>query len=710
MTWLSMTRNMVLACSFGLGLAVAGPAPSGAVGLLSPANNAPQLDLRDHQVSVVVEDGYAITTIRQTFANPHAADLEATYSFPVPRDAAVSEFTYWIDGKPVTAEVLEKQKALEIYDQEKQAGRETGLAEQDDYRTFDIRVWPVRASSDVEVRLAYMQPAKLDTGIGRYLYPLEEGGVDEEKLAFWTANQTVTGSFSFDMHLRAGYTVEALRLPTHPSAQISQDQDGSWRVHMDNTHMDNAADPAQPQPGPDRAALNGDSAPGQGTIVQSQPVRLDSDIAVYWRQKADEPARVEMVPYKRDDTGRGTFMLTLTPGMDLKPITEGRDWVFVLDQSGSMSGKIATLAEGVAKALGKLRPEDRFRIVFFNNQTLELTAGFTPATPEQVSRAIIQVRSVQAGGGTNLYAGLQRGLDALDSDRTGAIILVTDGVANVGVTQTRDFFDLMKKKDVRLFTAIMGNSANTPLLEPMTNASGGFAVSVSNADDIVGTLLQATSKVTHEALHGLKLKFQTSGSTLRIDDIRRKDIATLYRGEQLVLFGHYWGQGEATLRLSGEISGNPVSYETHFSFPETADVNPEIERLWAYAEIDREMTKLAVFGPDNDVKTSIIDTSKEFGILTPYTSMLVVRDARFEELAINRSNRDRLAIETRAQDVRKTQPVRSVRVDNAKPMFTAPQPNHSGGGGSGAVGLPGLILAFLALIAGLRARRTGLAK
>jgi Ca-activated chloride channel family protein len=699
-----MTRNMVLACSFGLGLAIANPAPAGAVGLLSPANGAAQLDLRNHHISVVVEDGYAITTVLQTFANPHAADLEATYSFPVPSDAAVSEFTYWIDGKPVTAEVLEKQKAHEIYNQEKQAGRETGLAEQDDYRTFDIRVWPVRASSDVQVRLAYIQPVKLDTGIGRYLYPLEEGGVDEQKLAFWTADQTVTGSYSFDMHLRTGYTVEALRLPTQPTAQISQDQDGSWHVHLDNTTT------APAQSGANPAALNGDTVPALGAIVQYQPVTLDTDIAVYWRQKADEPARVEMVPYRPGATGRGTFMLTLTPGMDLQPINEGRDWVFVLDQSGSMSGKIATLAEGVAQALGKLRPEDRFRIVFFNVTASELTTGFTQVTPENVSQAIKRVRSVRADGGTNLYAGLERGLDALDSDRTGAIILVTDGVANVGVTETRDFFKLMKKKDVRLFTAIMGNSANVPLLEPMTNASGGFAVSVSNADDIVGTLLQATSKVTHEALHGLKLDFDTSGSAFRIDDVRGKDISTLYRGEQLVLFGHYWGQGEAKLRLSGEISGNPVSYETRFAFPETTGMNPEIERLWGYAEIEREMTKLAVFGPDADVQASIVDTSKEFGILTPYTSMLVVRDVRFEELAINRSNRNRLATETKAQETRQNQPVRSARVDNAKPMFTAPQPNHSGAGGSGAIGLPGLILAFLAMLVGLRARRTGLAK
>ena len=699
---LSISRNVLLAGALGLGAALATPAPAGAAGLLSPSNGAPQLDLRDHAINVVLEDGYAVTTVSQTFANPHATDLEATYSFPVPQNGAVSEFTYWIDGKPVTAEVLEKDTARQIYNQEKQAGNETGLAEQDGHRTFDIHVWPVRANSDVRIRMTYIQPAKLDTGIGRYLYPLEEGGVDDAKLAFWTANETVSGAFSFDMHLRTGYTVEALRLPAHPNARISRDPDGSWRVHMDNI----TAASGQTPPNAAATAANGDDRPEHTATPGTQPVRLDKDIAVYWRQKASEPARVEMVPYKRDAAGRGTFMLTLTPGMDLKPITEGRDWVFVLDQSGSMGAKIATLAEGVGKALGKLRPEDRFRIFLFNDQASEMTSGFTPATPDQVARAINSVRSMRANGGTNLYAGLKSGLDALTADRTGAVILVTDGVANIGKTATHDFFELTKAKDVRLFTAIMGNSANRPLLEPMTNASGGFAVSVSNADDIVGTLLQATSKVTHEALHGVDIKFETTGSAFRIDDIRRKDIATLYRGQQLVLFGHYWGKGEATLRLSGKISGQPVSYETRFAFPEKADVNPEIERLWAYAEIEREMTRLAIFGPDADVKSSIIDTSKEYGILTPYTSMLVVRDARFNELAVNRTNRDRLAIETNARATRATQPVRSVRVDTAQPMFTSPQPSHSGGGGSGAFGLPELLLALLVLSAGLHARRS----
>ena len=302
------------------------------------------------------------------------------------------------------------------------------------------------------------------------------------------------------------------------------------------------------------------------------------------------------------------------------------------------------------------------------------------------------------------------GLDALDADRTGSVILVTDGVANVGNTEIRDFLELTKAKDVRLFTAVMGNSANTPLLEPMTLASGGFAMSVSNADDIVGVLLQATAKVTHEALHGLDLALDPAGSGLRIDDLRRDGIRTLYRGEQLVLFGHYWGQGDASLKLRGEISGKPVAYETRFAFADTATLHPELERLWAFAEIEAEMQKLAVFGSDADVQQSIVDTSKAFGILSPYTSMLVVRDERFAELAIARTNRDRLAVEAAAKDTRKAQAVQSVRVDNSQPMFSAPRPTHSGGcGGSGAFGLPGLLLALVVFLGGLWTRRRALA-
>ncbi|NNE23254.1 MAG: VWA domain-containing protein, partial [Rhizobiales bacterium] len=575
-TFLTGAAVLAIACA-------AGPRPADAAGLMTPAGSGlPKLALQDHEVRVVIEDGYVITTVEQRFANPNATDLEAVYSFPVPEKAAVSEFTYWIDGKPVTGEVVEKNRARKIYTEEKQAGREVAVTEQDDYKSFDMKVWPVRANGDVRIRLSYIQPARLETGIGRFVYPLEEGTVDEQKLSFWTANEQVVGNFSFDLALKTDYPIEALRLPAHPSASITQKPDGTWHVHMDNAST--AATPAI-EPNSQAPAINDDEAT---TVVAAgnTPVRLDTDVVVYWRQAPGQPARVDMVPYKAGNADRGSFALTLTPGMDLQPITEGRDWVFVLDRSGSMRSKVATLAEGVGRALGKLRPEDRFRIIIFNNSASELTHGFVPVNARTIAQYTGAVQSLGAEGGTNLYAGLSMGMNALDADRTGAIMLVTDGVANVGVTENRKFFDLAKQKDVRLFTAIMGNSANRPLLEPLTRLSNGTALSISNSDDVVGVLLNATTKVTHEALHGVKVEVKPLGGNLRIADIASDDIRTLYNGEQLVLFGHYWNTGAAEVTLTGKISGKPVNYSTRFDFPDKADRNPEVERLWAYQTIE----------------------------------------------------------------------------------------------------------------------------
>ena len=83
--------------------------------------------LTNEYPDMTIEDGYAITEVDQTFSNPNQQDLEAIYSFPTPEKGVVSEFTVWIDGKPVIGEVLEKQKAQQLYEEEKAAGRDAGM-------------------------------------------------------------------------------------------------------------------------------------------------------------------------------------------------------------------------------------------------------------------------------------------------------------------------------------------------------------------------------------------------------------------------------------------------------------------------------------------------------------------------------------------------------------------------------------------------------
>ena len=112
------------------GIAWLGAAGAQAAGLLTPADGSlPALEIRDHQVEVIIADGYATTSVEQVFHNPHGRDLEAVYSFPVPKRGAVGEFTLWIDGQPVHGEVLEKKQARQIYEEEKAAGRDAGLTE-----------------------------------------------------------------------------------------------------------------------------------------------------------------------------------------------------------------------------------------------------------------------------------------------------------------------------------------------------------------------------------------------------------------------------------------------------------------------------------------------------------------------------------------------------------------------------------------------------
>lgn len=690
MTLRNCRHPLPIAALLGVALLASGAAQ--AAGLLVPRDGSlPALEIRDHDVSVVIEDGYAITTVEQVFHNPHARDLEAIYSFPVPRHGSVGEFTMWIDGKPVTGEVLEKHAAREVYEAEKAAGRDAGLTEKDQYKTFEVAVSPVRAGQETRIRIVYLQPAFVDTGIGRYVYPLEEGGVDDRKLAFWTAKEEVTRKFNFDLRIRSAYPVDAVRVPGRPGAAITRQGDGEWSVKLDAHAQARASgsDDSDAATTPVSFPIPSDPGNAQGSAAFT----LDRDLVVYWRHQEGLPGSVDLVAYKPDAAKRGTFMLTLTPGDDLRPITEGKDWVFVLDVSGSMQGKYATLADGVERALSKLRPADRFHIVLFNSSARTLTSGFVDATPEAVQRYSQEVARIGPNNGTNLYEGLSLGLRAIDADRTSGVVLVTDGVANVGETRQRKFIELARKNDVRLFTFIMGNSANRPLLENLTRESGGFAVNISNSDDIVGQLLSATSKLGHEALHGATLKIRGVKTT----DVVPESIGSLYRGQQLVVFGHYFGDGVAEVRLAGKVSGQPIEYRTEFEFPATATRNPEIERLWAYSHIQHLKTEIEDFGEKPDIKQAIVDLGVEYGLVTDYTSMVVVREEVFDRLGIDRTNSRRLAVENAAQQQRATQTVVQNRVDKNKPMFNSKRPSYGGGSGGGALG-PWSLLVLLPLV------------
>ena len=635
-----------------------------AAGTLTPvgASHAP-VQIREHQVNVTINNGFAQTEVLQTFHNPNNTDIEAVYAFPVPKSASLSEVTIQTGEKTLHGEVLRKAEADTIYKEEQAKGNDAGLASKNGFQNFEFRVSPVRASSEVQLRFVYYQPLEIDTGVGRYLYPLEEGGTDDFASSFWQPqNAQVEGRLSINVELKSAWPVEDLRSPGNEDAANIQKLDtGHWRLALE-----------RPQ------------------------ARLARDFVLYYRLAADLPGRVEIVPYRASPDKPGTFMAIVTPGIDLQPVSAS-DYVFVLDKSGSMHGKIATLASAIVKVLGKMNPDDRFRIITFNQDAREIFP-LSAATPENVARAISTVQSLQADGSTNIHAGLKMGLENLDADRATSIILVTDGVTNTGIVDPRAFYSLLKKNDIRFFGFLMGNSSNWPLMRVMGEATGGFYAAVSNDDDIAGQILLAKSKVLHESLHHATFKFKGGATSGLTGELPKK----IYRGEQLVLFGRYDKAGPATLTLNAKLTGEDKTYTTNFNFPEVDTANPELERLWALAQIEQiELLENIGQMPPSETKDAIADLGEQYQLVTDHTSMVLLDDATHAARGIDRRNQKRVSIERAAQSVRSQQPATNYQVDAQQPTYTSPAPHisHPKGGGGALEARDAVLMALFVLLA-----------
>jgi Ca-activated chloride channel family protein len=344
-----------------------------------------------------------------------------------------------------------------------------------------------------------------------------------------------------------------------------------------------------------------------------------------------------------------------------------------------MQSKMGTFKHGVMKAMEKLKPGDRFRIVTFSSQAGELTRDWLPVSDASLIKAREMIETLSAGGSTNVYAGLSLALKNLDDDRAANIILVTDGVTNTGVVNPEEFYKLLQQVDVRIFGFLLGNSSNWPLMQTITQTTGGFYDTISNADDIMGKLLLAGSKIKYEALLDAEVKI----SGVKVFDMTDDTFKKVYRGQQLVFFGKYEKGGNARVTLKANLTGEDKTYTTDFLFPDRDGDNPELERLWALATIEKieAMERIGMM-PVSESEDSIKDLGLSYQIVTDYTSMVVLSDTAFADRGIKRRNQTRITREQQARSQKSQQPVKNYRVDQKKPAFKFKTPNLGGGGGA----------------------------
>jgi Ca-activated chloride channel family protein len=162
----------------------------------------------------------------------------------------------------------------------------------------------------------------------------------------------------------------------------------------------------------------------------------------------------------------------------------------VLDKSGSMSGdKIARAKEAAISALERLNSDDIVSVVTYDS-TVSVVVPATKLTDRQ---AIIErLRQVEAGGSTALFAGVSKGAEELrkflNKERANRVILLSDGLANVGPQSASELGDLgrsLSKEGISVSTIGLGLDYNEDLMTSLARESDGNHVFVENSTKLV---------------------------------------------------------------------------------------------------------------------------------------------------------------------------------------------------------------------------------
>jgi Ca-activated chloride channel family protein len=587
--------------------------PAAGAGLLiADGGLGGSLEIKEHDVQVTVNNGIAVTKVTQVFRNLEKRQVEALYTFPVPRGASVANFSMWIGGKEMVGEVLEKQKARQIYESYKPARRDPGLLEQKDYRTFEMRVFPIGPEAEQRIEVTYYQELETDHDTAVYVYPLAT--VTRPGL-----NAAVTGKFAINADVRSAVPIQSVESPSHAAGFVIA------------RHSDQYA----------QASL------------EAQGGALDRDVVL--NLSFSRPRTGIDVLTSRTGSDDGYFLMTVTAGEDLAKLEDGMDYVFLLDISGSMGsdGKLLVSKECVEAFVGELQAEDRVEVVTFNVSPHTLFGKLETAGDAARGRVREFLAGQSARGGTVLKPAMETAYRYAGSDRQLNVVVLSDGMTEQQERQALIALIKARPRQARVFCIGVGNDVNRPLMEQMADEAGGLAAFVSRDDNFTRAAKAFRRKLTRPVATELALDVRGVGVT-ELEPAGR--LPNLYHGMPVRVYGRYKGAGAATLKLTANVRGRAIAMEAPVTFAREDATNPEIERMWAWKRVDRLNKSLDEAGADRLALTAeIVRLGEAYSIVTEHTSFLVLEnDAEYKRWQIERRNSLRTERDRAAQAARRT--------------------------------------------------------
>ena len=556
------------------------------------------LTIEEHSAQVTINNGVAVTEVTQVFRNTENRQVEALYLFPVPEGATVANFSMWIGGKEMIGEVVEKERAREIYDSYKRVRRDPGLLEQVDYKNFEMRIFPIEANAEQRVQIAYYQELAFDHDWATYVYPLATAPRDG-------IDTGVTGKFGLTMHVKSAVPIVGLESPSHGDEFVTV-QHGDQYVEAS---------------------------------LETEGGRLDRDVVLAYHVSRPHTG-IDLITSRSSDDD-GFFMLTLTAGEELAEAYTGMDYVFLLDISGSMAndGKLRVSRESIDAFVRSLAPEDRFEVVTFNVAPTTLFNELRSAGDESIATAVEFLDSQQGRGGTVLRPAMSIAYKYVDSDRPLNVVVLSDGMTEQSERQELLGLIGSRPAGARVFCVGVGNEVNRPLLSQLADEAGGLSAFLSADDNFSRQAESFRRKLLRPAAANVNIGF-TRGD---VYDVEPQQLPNLYHGMPVRLYGRYRQAGKVDVRVAADLNGAPFEQTVSVELPKTETANPEIERMWALEKVNRLLRAADRGGDRGAVTDEIVRLGEKYSIVTEYTSFLVLEnDAEYKRWQIERRNLLRL--------------------------------------------------------------------
>ncbi len=565
-------------------------------------------------VKAVIGDGFAHGKVTQVFTNPFDLPFDATYVFPLPNDGAIHDMEFRTSFGIYHADLMKKEEAEEIFDTANAQGMQASLLTQTQDGIFVQNICNIPPHDSVKVTITFSSIVPYDMQKFDFNFPAtiaddRYGDNPLDPIISYPHERPGT-SLEFYFLVVAPYDITGLSCPTY-DVEIQQPISVETAINYGLLEL-------------------GDVFPvgvsGSLVMLKDKQTIPNNDIAIRFNRVGTE-RDISVLSYH--DGTDGYFAMQVYPDLldTGDQIPQKIDMVFVIDKSGSMTGDpIAMARETVHKMLDKARPDDRISLLAFDGNQYALFPTPQAANEENVAEAHAWVDNLAAGGGTEMLAGVQKGLETpLTEGRVRIMALITDGE----IYGVDEIYAAIKNdaSGACVFAFAIGPRTNQELIDGASEAGNGAGKHIVNIADIAPTVDEFWTRIRIPQVSDLSFDW---GTTDIPTSLIGTELNSLWFGEPIKIFGHYTTGGPRKITLNGYANSTPVSEAYDANFASNNSVLEMVPKMWAREIIEYWMHEQIAAGTEQN-KDKIIEISLAHNVLCKYTAFLAVADSIYDE-------------------------------------------------------------------------------